>query len=120
MVVYITVALYVLTVRMITPFIVIVNLVDVYEETVQREQRLRDLGYEVRSIWEHGHRKLKETYEMQQFLDTYDIVTNLEPRDSFFGAGLMGLSYSGTLRKGKKSNMSTTLIAGTTEYFYKI
>ena len=84
-------------------------MVDVYEETVQREQRLRDLGYEVRSIWEHDYRKLKETHEMQQFLDTYDIVTNLEPRDAFFGGRVNGFKLFRDTEEGEKSNMLTTL-----------
>ena len=78
------------------------KMVDVYEETVQREQRLRDLGYEVRSIWEHDYRKLKETHEMQQFLDTYDIVINLEPRDAFFGGRVNGFKLFRDIQEGEK------------------
>ena len=81
------------------------KMVDVYEETVQREQRLRDLGYEVRSIWEHDYRKLKETHEMQQFLDTYDIVTNLEPRDAFFGGRVNGFKLSRDTEEGEKNQI---------------
>ena len=60
---------------------------DVYQETIRREERLRTLGFTVKSIWEHDYRTLRETDEMQLFLDTFDIVTELDPRDSFFGEG---------------------------------
>ena len=53
-----------------------------YDETIQREKRLRDLGYDVKTIWEHDFRKLKETDEVQHVLDTLDIVIDLEPHDA--------------------------------------
>ena len=63
---------------------------DVYEETVGREERLRALGFTVKSIWEHDYRKLRETDEMKLFLDTFDLITDLDPRDSFFGGRVGG------------------------------
>lgn len=63
---------------------------DVYQETIRREERLRTLGFAVKSIWEHDYRALRETDEMQHFLDTFDIVTDLDPRDSFFGGRVGG------------------------------
>ncbi|XP_046856165.1 uncharacterized protein LOC124449275 [Xenia sp. Carnegie-2017] len=63
---------------------------DVFDETIRRQNRLLQLGYEVKTIWEHDYCKLKETDEMKQFLDTDDIVTNLEPRDAFFGGRVNG------------------------------
>ena len=58
---------------------------EAYGNTIQREQRLRDLGYTVKTIWEHDYRTLRETKEMKQFLDTFDILTDLDPHDAFFG-----------------------------------
>ena len=63
---------------------------DVYQETIRREERLRTLGFTVRSIWEHDYRTRRETDEMQLFLDTFDIVTDLDPRNSFFGGRVGG------------------------------
>ena len=57
---------------------------DVYEATIERKERLRALGFTVKTIWEHDYRKLRATDEMQLFLDTFDIITDLDPRDSFF------------------------------------
>ncbi len=63
---------------------------NVYEATIEREERLQALGFTVKSIWEHDYRTLRETDEMQLFLDTFDIVTDLDPRDSFFGGRVGG------------------------------
>ena len=63
---------------------------DVYEETIRREKRLRDMDYNVKTIWEHDFTKLRETDEMKHFLYTFDIVTDLEPRDAFFGGRVNG------------------------------
>ncbi|XP_046854284.1 uncharacterized protein LOC124447417 [Xenia sp. Carnegie-2017] len=63
---------------------------DVFDETIRRQNRLLQLGYEVKTIWEHDYCKLKETDEMKHFLDTNGIITNLEQRDVFFGARVNG------------------------------
>ena len=63
---------------------------DVYDETIQREKRIRDSGYDVKTIWEHDFKKLRETNEVQHFLDTFDIVIDLEPCDAFFGDRVNG------------------------------
>ena len=36
----------------------------------------------VKMIWERDFRKLRETDEVQHFLDTFDIVIDLEPHDA--------------------------------------
>ena len=63
---------------------------DMYQETIRREERLRTLGFTVKSIGEHDYKTLRETDEMQLFLDTFDILTDLDPRDSFFGGRVGG------------------------------
>ena len=72
------------------PFHSVQKMGDVYDETIQREKWLRDLGYDVKTIWEHDFRKLRETDKVQHFLDTFDIVIDLEPRDAFFGGRVNG------------------------------
>ncbi|XP_046862275.1 uncharacterized protein LOC124455682 [Xenia sp. Carnegie-2017] len=72
------------------PFFNEKQMADVFDETIRRQNRLLQLGYEVKTIWEHDYCKLKETDEMKHFLDTNDIVTNLEPRDAFFGGRVNG------------------------------
>ncbi len=64
---------------------------DVYQETIKRGERLQELRWQLKTIWEHDFRRLKETDEMNNFfLDTCDIVTDLEPRDAFFGGRVNG------------------------------
>ena len=65
---------------------------DVYQQTVRREERLRTLGFTVRSVWERDYRTLRETDEMQLFVDTFDIVTDLDPHDSFFSVEGSGVT----------------------------
>ena len=60
---------------------------EAYENTIQREQRLRDLGYTVKTIWEHDYRTLRETKEMKQFLappTLYHPVLPVRIRDKLF------------------------------------
>ena len=57
------------------------------------------MDYNVKTIWEHDFRKLRETDEMKHFLDTFDIVTDLEPRDAFFGGRVNGFKL---FRGGKE------------------
>ena len=69
---------------------------DVYEATIKRKGRLWALGFTVKTIWEHDYRKLRSTDEMQLFLDTCDIKTDLDPRDRVAGdpaAGLVVINY---------------------------
>jgi hypothetical protein len=75
---------------------------DVYEETVRREERLRALGFTVKTIWEHDYRKLRETDEMKLFLDTFDIITDLDPRDSFFGGRVGGYKLFREVKSDEK------------------
>ena len=63
---------------------------EVYNETIARVERLRTLGFTVKTIWEHDYIKLRQTNEMKHFLDTFDIITDLDPRDSFFGGRVGG------------------------------
>ena len=80
---------------------------DVYDKMIEREKRLQDLGYDVKMIWEHDIRKIKEMDEVQHFLDTFDIVTYLEPRDAFFGGRVNGFKLFREARDDEQLSMST-------------
>ena len=56
----------------------------VYEQTLPRIERIKQLGYNVKTIWEHDFNKLKQTDEMKQFIDTVDIVLDLKVRHAFY------------------------------------
>ena len=62
---------------------------DVYKETIARVERLRALGFTVKTIWEHDYMKLRQTDEMKLFLDTFDIITDLDPGISFVRQKMM-------------------------------
>ena len=83
---------------------------DVYEATIERKERLRALGFTVKTIWEHDYRKLRATDEMQLFLDTFDIITDLDPRDSFFGGRVVAINYFVRQRMMKKLNTPIPLL----------
>ena len=83
---------------------------DVYEATMERKERLRALGFTVKTIWEHDCRKLRATDEMQLFLDTFDIITDLDPRDSFFGGRVGGYKLFRETKNDEKINMSISLL----------
>ena len=74
---------------------------DVYKETIERQQRLQQLGFQLKLIWEHDFRKLKETDEMKYFLDVTDILTYLEPRDAFIGGRVNGFKLFRDAKEGE-------------------
>ena len=83
------------------PFLSDKKMHDMYQETLRQEKRLQELGYRVMTIWEHDYIRLKQTDTMRTFLDTFDIVTNLEPRDAFFGARVNGFKLFHDAQEGE-------------------
>ena len=76
---------------------------NVYKEMIARVERLRALGYTVKTIWEHDNMKLRQMDKMKLFLDTFDIITDLDPRHSFFG-GRVGGYVRQKVMKGEAKN----------------
>ena len=66
------------------------KLKDMYRETLEREERLKALGFNVKSIWEHDFRRLRDTDEMKEFLGRTEFVQGIDPRDAFFGGRVNG------------------------------
>ena len=57
-----------------------------YQATLKREQCLKDLGYEVVSIWECQFKKqMEENEEIKAFVNNVSVEKRLDPRDAFFG-----------------------------------
>ena len=50
---------------------------DVYNDTIKRERRLQEMGFELKTIWEHDYKRLKQSPEMQHYLNTFEVVTDL-------------------------------------------
>lgn len=54
--------------------------------TLKTEQKLKSLGLQYQEIWEHDFEKLKKTCnDLKEFLENHEVVSRLNPRDSFFG-----------------------------------
>ncbi len=83
------------------PFLSDKKMHDMYQETLRREKRLQELGYRVMTIWEHDYIRLKQTDTMRTFLDTFDIVTDLEPCDAFFGGRVNGFKLFRDAQEGE-------------------
>ena len=62
------------------------TLQEVYEATLLKQEALRQRGCVVKIMWEcDWDQEVKTNPDLQQFLDTLEIVDPLEPRDAFFG-----------------------------------
>ena len=59
---------------------------EVYEATLKKVEDLKASGYRVIVKWECDYQKeRKEDPDLQRFINTFELVTPLEPRDAFFG-----------------------------------
>ena len=59
---------------------------EVYEATLKKTAILRDAGYTVFEMWGCDFARQKETDpELAKFLENFEFVPPLEPRDAFFG-----------------------------------
>ena len=58
----------------------------IYQLTQDRNQRIRDAGYQLVEMWEcQWHAQKKDNLAIQKFLCTQQLQPRLEPRDVFFG-----------------------------------
>ena len=94
------------------PFCTELEMRDVYQKTIDREKRLQDMGYIVKTIWKHDYKKLKESDEMKIFLDEFELVTDIDPRDAFFGGRVNGFK----LFRNAKPNETIEFIDVTSLY----
>lgn len=70
-------------------------------KTEETTAKLRVMGYQVVEIWEHEFlKKKKEDVELQNFLQTHELVDRLKPRDAFFGGrtNAVRLYYEGNAK----------------------
>ena len=53
---------------------------DIYEQTLKREERLHQLGYEVRFIWECDFKTvISQNHAFRNFISTHELLGNLYP-----------------------------------------
>ena len=73
---------------------------DLHDRTVEKEQRLKDQGFKVISIWEcQFDKQIKESKDTKEFVDQLNIVTPLEPRDAFYGGRTESFKLFQVLRR---------------------
>lgn len=59
---------------------------EVYEATERKTEMLRRAGYQVVGKWECEFKEEKKTdAQLKAFLESFELVTPLEPRDAFYG-----------------------------------
>ena len=59
---------------------------ELYKSTLKKQETLRQQGYDVKMQWECAwDQEVKTKLDLQQFLDTLEIVDLLQSRDTFFG-----------------------------------
>ena len=86
---------------------------EVREATLQKEANIRQAGYNVISMWGCQFAEKKKTdAELIQFLETFEFVPPLNPRDAFFG----GRTGATTLYAKAKENEDITYIDITSLY----
>ncbi len=57
----------------------------VYQDTLDREDQLKENGRNLVTIWEHDFRKMLKDPEVKSFIDQLKFPEQLNPRDAFFG-----------------------------------
>lgn len=84
---------------------------ELYELTKQREEKIRQAGYDYESIWEHDyHCQLREDSVMQDFVDSLDLQPPLDPRDSFFGGRTNAIRLHYEVKKKKNNGVVRFLV----------
>ncbi len=56
-----------------------------YQDTIYREKKIIEAGYELESIWEDEFDKLVEDPKVQKILQDYEYFEPLVPKDAYFG-----------------------------------
>ena len=78
---------------------------EVYESTQNKQDTLRQRGYDTRIIWEcEWDLEVKTNDALRQFLDTLELVEPLHPRNAFFGGrtNAVKLHHMAERRLGEK------------------
>ena len=78
---------------------------EVHEATLKKQETLRQRGYDVKIMWECEWDFEVKTHEaLRQFLDTFEIVDPLQPRNAFFGGrtNAVKLHHMAERRLGEK------------------
>ena len=73
---------------------------EVYESTLRKHELLKQRGYDVKVQWEcDWDTEVKTNQDLQQFLDTFEIIEPMQPRDAFFRGRTNAVKLHHTLRR---------------------
>ncbi|CAH3167987.1 unnamed protein product [Pocillopora meandrina] len=77
------------------------------EETRTKVERLSQLGYHVKEMWEcEWNRKIQTEPRINEFIEWLDIVTPLNPREAFFGGRTNAIKLYHKVKDGEQINYS--------------
>ena len=86
---------------------------EVYEATLKKINQLQAAGFHVKVMWECDYLKArKENPQLKEFVNTFELVSPLEPRDAFFG----GRTEAITLYANAQDDETITYIDYTSLY----
>ncbi len=75
----------------------------IYQETQEREQALREKGYDIVTIWEHEYEsKRREDYDFKAHVDEVSLRTPISPRDAFKGGRVNAFKLLHNVEPGQK------------------
>ena len=76
---------------------------DLYMDTVQKAEYLRQQDYHLVSVWEcQIHRELVEDDAMREYFEQHEAVDPLEPRDAFYGGRTNAIKLYHVCEEGEK------------------
>ena len=78
---------------------------DVREETRTKIERLSQLGYHVKEMWEcEWNQEIQTEPRINEFIERLDIVTPLNPREAFFGGRTNAIKLHHKVQDGEQIN----------------
>ena len=70
---------------------------------MQKNTDLISLGYKCVGIWEHQyHNMMKRNFHMKKYVNSLDITSRLDPRESFFGGRCKAVKLYATTTENEK------------------
>ena len=78
---------------------------EVREETRTKIERLSQLGYHVKEMWEfEWNKRIQTEPHINEFIERLDIVTPLTPREAFFGGRTNAIKLHHKVQDGEEIN----------------
>ena len=76
---------------------------ELYQATLAKRMALLRAGFKVLEIWQcEWHEQLKKNAEVQRFLNSFDLVAPLNPRDAFYGGRTEAVALHAVVGEGEE------------------